>query len=559
MKPTRIALMALALPCMALATETLYNGIVLPDEWPPKVNRNDQSPIKAPYLQKENIPAVIPIDVGRQLFVDDFLVESTNGMVRAFPKPVKRFDNPVMWPQSKAEFAASAPGCAMSGGAVWWDPTRQRFRMWYMSGFAGRISYAESPDGLKWERPPVGPNGDNVVLPDQRSDTFSVWPDYAAANPYANWRMCISPGGNPVRSAEYSSVDGEKWTFVKDTGYHGDCTTLIHNPFRNKWIWSLRAGWRGRSRAYREHEDFVAGADWICPSDAGMIRSGTVQPAGKPNCYIWLACDNQDLKRTVNGTVRTSQLYNVDAVPYESLMVGMFKILCGRDNEEAAKAGMPKSTSIHFAYSRDGFHYTRPDRTPAIVDSGWGSGAWDSGYIGNISSCFAIKDEQIWIFYVGARGNATKNNPPVCVYKNGMHWYFSVGVAMLRRDGFACMVSDGRGELVTRPVKFSGSRMFVNADTRFGKLSVEVLGEDGKPFPGYSAADCRGMEREDATKREISWAGGDLARFAGKPVRFRFRQEVASLYSFWVSRDASGVSGGYVAAGGPAYKGLKDE
>ena len=110
---------------------------------------------------------------------------------------------------------------------------------------------------------------------------------------------------------------------------------------------------------------------------------------------------------------------------------------------------MPKTTSIHFAYSRDGFHFTRPDRTPAIDESGWGSGAWDSGYVGNVSSCFAIKDERLWFYYVGARGDATQNDPPRVMLANGMHWNFSVGVATLRRDGFVGLVADGCGE-VTR-------------------------------------------------------------------------------------------------------------
>ncbi|MBO7654468.1 MAG: hypothetical protein J6U40_06050 [Kiritimatiellae bacterium] len=76
---------------------------------------------------------------------------------------------------------------------------------------------------------------------------------------------------------------------------------------------------------------------------------------------------------------------------------------------------------------------------------------------------------------------------------------------------------------------------------------------------GYSADDCRGLVREDAAKRAISWKGGDLSRFAGKPVRFRFRLRVASLFAFWVSKKPTGESGGYVAAGGPAYPGLVDE
>ena len=146
-----------------------------------------------------------------------------------------------------------------------------------------------------------------------------------------------------------------------------------------------------------------------------------------------------------------------------------------------------------------------------------------------------------------------------CRLANGLHANISIGFASLRRDGFAGMVADGAGEVVTRPVVFSGAQLFVNADARFGSLAVEVIDTDGKPFPGYAAADCEGMVRLDATKHALSWKGGDLSRFAGRPVRFRFKLKVATLYAFWVSKDASGKSGGYLAAGGPAYAGIRDE
>ena len=552
---------------------TLYNGIVLPKEWPPRIDPKDQNPIKAPYLEAENIPKVIPIDLGRQLFVDDFLIESTNGIVRVFGKPIKYEGNPVMWPETKAERALNtelgdrpfpkgvkrrdwdplyktAPGCCMSGGGVWWDPARKCFRMWYMSGWGGRIGLAESKDGLVWERPPVGRNGDNIVLPDQRADTFSVFPGYDTDAPYANWRISISPGGNPTRSAEYVSSDGISWRFLRTTGQHDDCTTMFYNPFLGKWVWSLRAGWRNRSRIYHAHKDFYDGADWHFPVRA---HTNTV------DCALWLACDNADLSRTLDGKVyANAQLYNVDAVPYESVMVGLFKILCGHDNGEAARAGMPKTTSIHFAYSRDGFHFTRPDRTPAIDQSGWGSGAWDSGYVGNISSCFAIKDERLWFYYVGARGDATQNDPPRCMLANGMHYNFCVGLATLRRDGFVGLVADGRGEVTTKSVTFSGRHLFVNAECRFGSLAAEVLDEAGNVLPGFAAADCLPLARTDSTKAEIRWRGGDLATLVGRPVRFRFKLHCGTFYSFWVSKDPSGKSGGYLAAGGPAYKGIRD-
>jgi len=548
---------------------TLYNGIVLPREWPPKIDPKDPNPIRAPYLEQANIPKAIPIDLGRQLFVDDFLVESTSGVVRAFGKPIKHVGNPVLWPETRTELAKDtalgelpyptkdmrmwhSPGCVMPGGGVWWDPVRKRFRMWYLPGWWGRLCYAESEDAVHWMRPPVGPAGDNVLLPHQMFDTFSVWPDYTAERPYGSWCMSVSPGGNPTRSALFTSADGVVWTCRRLTGQHGDSTTMFYNPFLGKWTWSLRAHWRARSRIYHAHQDFLAGGDWRFPLAALQTNTS--------DCALWLACDNADSPREVGGTVRrNAQLYNMDAVPYESIMLGLYKILCGRDNGESAQGGMPKTTTVHFAYSRDGFHFTRPDRTPAISDSGWGSGQWDSGYVGPCSSGCVIKDERLWFFYTGLRGDAGATNPPSCVAENGMHWNGAIGVATLRRDGFAGMVADGLGTLVTRPVKFSGAHFFVNADARFGSLGVDVLDEKGEPYPGYSAADCTALVRADSTKHAVAWKGSDLSRLAGKPVRFRFNLHVATLYSFWVSAKSTGESGGYVAAGGPAYRGLKDE
>lgn len=48
---------------LALAGETLYNGIVLPDVWPPQRKELKREPMSPPYLK--NAPKVIPIDVGR--------------------------------------------------------------------------------------------------------------------------------------------------------------------------------------------------------------------------------------------------------------------------------------------------------------------------------------------------------------------------------------------------------------------------------------------------------------------------------------------------------------
>ena len=68
----------LAVSAWAAAGEVLYNGIELPSKWPPRrtaAEIKSGEPMRVPYLQHP--PAVIPIDVGRQLFVDDFLIDRT--------------------------------------------------------------------------------------------------------------------------------------------------------------------------------------------------------------------------------------------------------------------------------------------------------------------------------------------------------------------------------------------------------------------------------------------------------------------------------------------------
>ena len=80
--------------------ELLYNGIRLPAEWPPRIDALTREPMRVPYL--ESPPSVIPIDVGRQLFVDDFLVETTT-LKRTHHRPVFYEGNPILRPEKPWE------------------------------------------------------------------------------------------------------------------------------------------------------------------------------------------------------------------------------------------------------------------------------------------------------------------------------------------------------------------------------------------------------------------------------------------------------------------------
>jgi hypothetical protein len=135
----------------------------------------------------------------------------------------------------------------------------------------------------------------------------------------------------------------------------------------------------------------------------------------------------------------------------------------------------------------------------------------------------------------------------------------STGLAVLRRDGFASLgAGEEAGVMLTRPLTFTGSHLFVNVNAPDGELRAGVLDEHGQPIQGFSHFSCNPV-RTDSTSCRITWQGaGDLSSLTGRPVRLEFHLRQGELYSFWISPSLSGCSRGFVAAGGPGYVGAID-
>ncbi len=517
--------------------EVLYNGIQLPREWPPRyIEPADTEPMPVPYLDCP--PKVIPIDVGRQLLVDDFLVEQTD-LLRRFHKPTKYEGNPVLKPETELEInhPNNAIACPKSGG-LWWDADEKLFKLWYEAGWINTICYATSRDGLHWDRPNLDIQpGTNRVLPkDLVCDSWTVVPDYQTSDAKQRYKMFMRPPGGNKPGVSMVSADGIHWVNRVETGDTGDRSTMFYNPFRKKWVYSLRSGFRGRSRHYWECDDFLAGAKW---------------KRGEP--VVWAAADRLDPPDPEIG--RTAQLYNLDAVAYESIMLGFYEIHLGPPNGECEKVGLPKITELNIAYSRDGFHWHRPDRSPTIRAER--RDVWDRGYVQSLGNICVVRGDRIWFYYIGFQGDTSKTGKNWL--QNGMYDRGATGIAFLRRDGFVSLdAGKTPGTLTTRPVRFTGKHLFVNVDADEGELRAEVIDADGKPIEPFTLANCKPL-RTDGTLEQIVWDGGDdLSALKGKPVRFRFQLNNSSLYAFWVSRDESGRSDGYVAGGGPGFTGPTD-
>jgi hypothetical protein len=525
--------------------ELLYNGIRLPREWPPKYDQNlwmsgDVLPV--PYL--ENPPALIPIDTGRQLFVDDFLIEET-ALTREYHYPEKYENNPVLKPETALEhsgvngLAVAAP----KSGGLWWNPEKQLFELWYEAGWVSSIAYATSRDGLVWDRPdlPLKPES-NQVLPDGVGpDSWTVVKDYRTVNSAETYKIFLRGGGARDRARAFLSEDGIDWGMHTDCGTTGDRSTMFYNPFRNVWVYSLRwttTGFGGRCRSYWEGEDFMKGMHWY-PDEP--VR--------------WARTDRSDPPDPRIGDI--PQLYNLDAVAYESILLGAFEILHGPPNDVNAAKGLPKNTGINFAYSRDGFHWHRPDRSIAINSEQ--RDVWDRGYVQPLGNLLTVRGDKLWFYYIGFAGDESlKYTGPDermrSTMQSGLYANGATGVAFLRRDGFVSLnAGDKAGMILTRPVTFTGRHLFVNADVPKGTLRAEVLDMRGNPVEPFTLVNCIPFAG-DSTLEPIRWKGGDdLTPLAGRAVRFRFQVTNGKFYSFWVSRDATGRSDGYIAGGGPGF------
>lgn len=531
--------------------ELLYNGIRLPaDEWPPRniAPAPRGKPMEVPYL--DHRPKLVPIDVGRQLFVDDFLIEETT-LNREFHLPEKYEGNPVLSPETELEQNAKrvapiffgepgAPAAVPKSGGVWWDPEEKHFKMWYEAGWLNTIALATSKDGIHWERPEfdIRPGTNQVIPVDMTPDSWTVVPNWDTKNPEEKYTLYITPPGSDQPGASLTSPDGIHWNKRTQAGIAGDRSTHFYNPFRKKWVYSLRTYFNHqRARQYYECDDFMAGAAWT-PSER----------------LVWLMADEKDPIDEEIGD--PPQLYNFDAVPYESIMLGMFELHRGPSNAICNEAGIPKITDLQFAYSRDGFHWDRPDRRIAISSSR--DDVWDRGYVQSIGNVCVIQGDKLWFYYSAFQGNKETAGKE-WMQDGGMYSHGSTGVAMLRRDGFASMgAGNEKGTLTTRPVQFSGKHLFINADAPKGKVRAEVRDLDGNPIIPFTLDNSIPFTG-DSTITELKWKdAADLSLIAGKPVRIHFEVEDGGLYAFWVSQDASGRSDGYVAGGGPGYTGPVD-
>ncbi len=204
--------------------------------------------------------------------------------------------------------------------------------MFYTAGWRGPLAMATSTDLKTWTRRgemlPEGAAWGDGAGKTAGTDN-ALWYDIHATDPKERikYLTCWShvPKDQQVPGLTHSLQvsDGKNWSKpVPCNAPAGDYGSIFYNPFRGKWVQSIKQGGpRGRSRYCVESDRFLDGANWS-------------------KAVYWTNADRLDLpepEETYPGPPAAPQLYSLAAVAYESLMIGMHQIHRGPDNRSARR------------------------------------------------------------------------------------------------------------------------------------------------------------------------------------------------------------------------------
>lgn len=426
----------------------------------------------------------ILVDSTKQLFVDDVLIESMDGLARTFHSVKKHPDNPLLVPET-----------AWETGGTWyvpynvlWEVPGEKLRTWYGSyrKSADKLTYtcvADSTDGIHWNRLSLGAfdfegSTDNNIVWAGRGIKINY--DPADPDPARRYKGMMRSDGF---TAMYSP-DGLDWSINDEPAIQQcyDATSFHWNPVENKWISSVKIWHDGkRARGYAESTDYD---NWT-------------------DTYLMLKADERDQPE--------DQTYSMWVSHYESVFIGLLKIF----HVETDRC------DVQLAFSRNAKHWERPWREP-FIDCSPTKGDYDYGNLDPVADPIPMGDE-LWIYYGGR--SLEHYEPPTDT--NG-----SLCLATLRMDGFASIGENGT--LVTKPLMLDGDTLYLNADAEGGEMRVEIVdGESTELIESFSLDNCEPITA-DAVKQAVTWKSSEsLGALQGKPVRLRIQTKNAQFYSFW--------------------------
>lgn len=458
----------------------------------------------------------VNIGMRRELFIDDWLIETMSGVRLQLQKPQRQ--------EIALNLDAPWEDCGAFPVSVFpWDGG---WRLYYNSHWGGNsAALAESQDGITFTRPQLGlcefqgsKRNNLLISPETVCDPSPFIDINPACRPEQRFKSLTHH--DDLRAYVMTSSDGLHWSLLQKAPLEltGNFDTI------NTAFWDSLAGcYRCYTRSWHDLKTgrvMELGRDWYRPKDAWLLRSDAepiraIQHATSPDFIHWSAPEQLQY---ADGNMAT-HLYTNGIVPCpgaEHIYLGFPNRFVPERNPDPEHPE-PGVNDALFMASHDGVHWTR--WLDAWVDPGPDPLNWTER---NNYPVWGIAETSPteWSMYISDRRG--HKGVVTCIRR-----------LPIRPWGFVSVNAEYvGGELLTKPFTFSGSVLYLNARTSaVGSIQVEVQEENGHPVPGFTLEQMTPWFG-DAIDAPMVWKRGkDVSRLADRPVRLRFVMRDADLFA----------------------------
>ena len=469
----------------------------------------------------QSLDSTPPIQIGseEQLFLDDYIIERVENITRCINPAVKHPAGPVLQPDKEWE-----KNLALLFGRVMVDDDEKLFKMWYYCD-GGQLAYAISKDGINWDKPAL----DVVIREGQKTnlviergsmgylyENFGVIKDENDPDPMRRYKagfVSIQYGyqganEDPFHRAQRRglgvaiSPDGTHFTLENDFASDeiSDISHVFWDPSIHKYVIF------GRTRLTSDRLN-NRWKKWGWGRAVTRIESGDFRTWSQGE--LVMAADADDPQGT--------EIYSMSVFPYQGLYIGCVQMFYGLENQG--------NLNIQLAVSRDGRQFTRVQpRDPFIAEGNVGS--WDRFNIAVGDLPPVEVNDELWFYYSGR----TYRHSPYKGKDSGPN-SGAIGLAKIKRGRFLALEAsfDG-GKMITKPLSFTGTNLFINGNTSYGSIEVSLLDESGKLINSFQSS----VSGQNSVEIPLRFGEAGLADLAGHPVKIQFDISNARLYGFCI-------------------------
>ena len=461
-----------------------------------------------------------------ELFVDDYLVESMDGVTYKMHEPVKAevSDNPF----PRAYYTT-----------VIWDEAAGLYRGYYRAdGFWGeRTCYVESADGINWVKPvlDVYPDDEsglpNVIMspndPMNKGRFTHNFSPFLDTNPNCDPNERYKAVAGYGTGAELSAGGVGVYVLVSPDGIHWSLKSeepaIVFDSAKHSYAFDSQnvAFWseaEGKYVLYYRHYKY----------SSSETSTRTVGRATSVDFVNWTDEVDTFVRPNVDGK---EQLYTSQTAPYfraphiyiSTAARYALGNLVGYDRPTAMSENLGATDTMLMTSRAGDDHYTRLF-DEAFLRPGLDVTNWTD------------------------RFNYTSLNMVPTGATEMSFYHYSGDRYTLRVDGFVSAHAGAEGgTLTTKPVVFSGDKLVLNYSTSTkGSIKAELLDENGEVIPGFEAKACLGLVG-DRIAQEITWRKGDVSTLKGQVVKIRFYLTDCDLYSYRFAEESEPVVTGITA------------